>query len=386
MVSTWIRVREGNDVVLPQRPVYRAALIGCGSMGSYYMDELIGLKSHTILPIGHAEVLKTNPRTELIAGADPDAGRREDFGRRWEVGAIYADHREMLEKERPEIVSIASPPDVHAQHVIDCANAGVKGIFCEKPLAPTLKEADELLAACANAGVKLSINHTRRGNPWILRARELIDAGELGDILTITMTWAGRLFLSGTHCYDLVNYFAGDAPTAWLTGHAEVPTAEMKVVPTQRGVDVGGTAYVVYENGIRAFLNGRDGNVTLQTQVYGTKGMLVLDDHEAQLWALSDTGGFRELAKVRFPQMMRYTAPMVYLLEDLIAAIDEDREPMSNGRHARHALTQILATHASSRNNNQRIDFPYVDVDARPPYQWFSADGEAVYHATPRPA
>lgn len=367
-------------------PTYRAALIGCGSMGSYYMDELVGLKSHTILPVGHAEVLQSNPRTNLIAGADPDAARREDFAGRWGVAATYADHRDMLENERPEIVSIASPPDLHARHVIDCAKAGVKGIFCEKPLAPTLKEADELLAACDTAGVKLSINHTRRGGPWTRRAREIIQAGELGDILTITMTWAGRLFLTGTHCFDLVNFFAGDAPTAWLSGDAEVPTAEMKVVPTQRGVDVGGTTYVVYENGIRAFFNGRDGNVTLQTQVFGTKGMLVLDDHEAQLWQLMDSSGFRELAKVRFPQMMRYPAPMVYLLDDLVAAIEEDREPMSNGQHARHALTQILATHESSRNNNARIDFPYVDVDARPPYRWFSADGEAVYHAVPRPA
>jgi UDP-N-acetyl-2-amino-2-deoxyglucuronate dehydrogenase len=188
---------EGDEVENARQPVYRAALIGCGSMGSYYMDELVGLKSRTILPVGHAEVLKTGRRTELVAGADPDAQRREEFGRRWGVAPIYADHVELLERERPEIVSIASPPDLHARHVIDCAHAGVKGIFCEKPLAPTLKEADELLAACSAHGVKLAVNHTRRGDPWVRRARELIAAGELGDVLTVTMTWAGRLFLTG---------------------------------------------------------------------------------------------------------------------------------------------------------------------------------------------
>jgi predicted dehydrogenase len=158
----------------------------------------------------------------------------------------------------------------------------------------------------------------------------------------------------------------------------------MKAVPTQRGVDVGGTAYVVYENGIRAFLNGRDGNVTLQTQIYGTRGMIVIDDHDAQLWTLLDSGGFRDLARVRFPQMMRCPAPMVYLLDDLIEAIETDREPMSNGQHARHALSQILATHASSRANSQRIDFPFADEDVRPPYQWFGVDGQPLYRATPR--
>jgi predicted dehydrogenase len=354
-------------------------------MGSYYMDELVGLKSRTILPVGHAEVLKVNPRTELIAGADPDLGRREDFARRWGVSAIYADHKEMLEKERPEIVSIASPPDFHAEHVIDCARAGVKGIFCEKPLTPTLKQADELLRVCDENGVKLAINHTRRGDPWKRQARKLIETGEIGDLLTITITWAGRLFLTGTHLFDLVNYFVGDVEPSWLIGHAEEPSAEMKVVPTQRGVDVGGTAYIVYENGVRAFFNGRDGNVTLQTQIYGTKGMIVIDDHDAQLWKLGEAVGFRDLLQARFPQMMRYPAPMESLLDDLIAAVDEDREPMSSGRHARRALTEILAVHHSSRNGNKRVDFPFVDDAARPPYQWFSADGEAAYHAIPQP-
>ena len=111
---------------------YRAALIGCGSMGSYVMDEMVGATARVLLPYGHAEVLKTHPRTKLVAGADPDQTRLGDFGRRWEVDRLYADHREMLERETPEVVSIASPPTLHAQHVVDCAERGVKGIFCEK--------------------------------------------------------------------------------------------------------------------------------------------------------------------------------------------------------------------------------------------------------------
>lgn len=358
---------------------YRTALIGCGSMGSYYADELVGLQSRTILPLGHAEVIKTHPRSSLIAGADPDPGRLADFGARWEVAALYADHREMLKQECPDLVSIASPPDMHTEHIIDCARAGVKGIFCEKPLAPTLGEADALLDACAAHGVKLAINHTRRGDPWVRRARELIDAGEIGDILTVTMSWAGRLFLTGTHSFDLVNYFTGDVDTSWLMGHAEAPQATMKVVPTQRGVDVGGTAYVVFENGVRAFFNGRDGTPILQAHVLGTKGQIVIDDYDAQLWKLNEGASFRHLLRHPFPQKMRYTSPMVALLDDLLLAIEEDRDPMSSGKTARHALTQILATHHSSRNNNARVDFPFDDAESRPPYQWFNADGSAVY-------
>lgn len=65
----------------PNRKIYRAALIGCGSMGSYCMDELVGLRSRMLLPYGHAEILQIHAQTELIAGADPSPERLDDFGR-----------------------------------------------------------------------------------------------------------------------------------------------------------------------------------------------------------------------------------------------------------------------------------------------------------------
>lgn len=204
----------------PNRKIYRAALIGCGSMGSYCMDELVGLRSRMLLPYGHAEILQIHAQTELIAGADPSPERLDDFGRHWEVDRLFTDHRTMLEQAQPEIVSIASPRDFHAQHVIDCAERGVKGIFYEKPLAPTLREANALIKACDDHGVRLAINHTRRDDPFMHQARQLLVDGEIGELLTIAVTWSGRLFESGTHSYDIANDFAGDIATDWLIGHA----------------------------------------------------------------------------------------------------------------------------------------------------------------------
>ena len=361
--------------------VYRAALIGCGSMGSYCMDEIAGIKGRMILPFGHSEILKTHPRTHLVAGADPDQKRLQDFGERWEVSQLYSDHRQMLEAERPEIVSIAGPPSLHAPHIQDCVEAGVRGIFCEKPLCPTLGEADAIISACEADGVPLSINHTRRGDPFVIRTRELIEQGEIGDVLTLSMTWAGRLFLSGTHFYDLANYFVGDTPTRWLIGHAEEPEAEMSVVPTQRGVDIGGTAYAVYENGIRVFFNGRDGHSVTRSEICGTEGVISWSPTETQLWKRNRNSRVQELLQHPFPQMMRYTAPMVYLLEDLIGAMENGRDPLSNGRSARHALEQILATHYSSEHDSCKVRFPIEDLDMRPPFQWFGEDNQAVDHS-----
>jgi predicted dehydrogenase len=360
---------------------YRSALIGCGSVGSYFMDELIGHTGRQVLPVGHAEVLRDHPRSDLVAGSDPDRHRVEAFGKRWGVKATYVDHIEMLEREHPDIVSIASPPDLHPQHVIDCAERGVSAILCEKPMAPTLREADAMIDACRRAGVRLAVNHTLRGDPYYLQTRRLIQEGALGDILSVTMSWSGRLFLSGTHYFDLVNFILDDQPTDWLVGHVEEPDARQPAVATQRGIDLGGSAYVVYANGVRAFFNGRDGTSWRRLDVIGRDGAIFIDGQDAQLWRVDPASKFRDLVRHPFPQMMRYTAPMILLLDDLMAAIETGAEPISSGRTARQAVAQVLAVHASSNHDNSKVRFPYEDMQARVPYRWYAPEGTVAYDA-----
>ena len=78
---------------------------------------------------------------------------------------------------------------------------------------------------------------------------------------------------------------------------------------------------------------------------------------------------------------MRYTAPMVYLLEDLIEAMEGGCDPVSNGRTARHALEQILATHYSSQHDNCKVHFPIKELEIKLPFQWFGSEGQTLYHA-----
>ena len=102
-------------------------------------------------------------------------------------------------------------------------------------------------------------------------------------------------------------------------------------MPTQHGINVDGTAYVVYQYGVRALFSGHDGLPTNRLEISGTEGMMMIDTQEAQLWKSSQNASFRGLARFPFPQMMSYTAPMVLLLEALLGAIKSGREPMSAG-------------------------------------------------------
>ncbi|HEY3109747.1 MAG TPA: Gfo/Idh/MocA family oxidoreductase, partial [Chloroflexota bacterium] len=176
----------------PSAP-YRAGVIGCGAIGSSIEDDLREASFRIGRPYGHAPAYRALPRTALVAGADLDAGRRRAFAERWDLPAerVYADYREMLEREELDVVSVATPTPLHAEMALAAVEAGVRAIFLEKPIASSLADADRVVAACARAGVPLAINHTRRGDLAYRRARQLIDEGAIGRLHSLIALFNG---------------------------------------------------------------------------------------------------------------------------------------------------------------------------------------------------
>lgn len=189
---------------------YRVAVIGRTGRGNY----------------GHGldSVWKEFANCEIVAVADEDAGGRAKAEKR--LGAKgYADYREMLAKERPQIVSV-SPRwiDCHRDMVVACAEHGCH-VFVEKPLCATLAEADEMVAACDRAHVKTAISHQTRYSPRIQVVKELIAAGKIGEV--IELRGRGKedrrgggedLMVLGTHIMDLMRWFAGGRGLVFCQG------------------------------------------------------------------------------------------------------------------------------------------------------------------------
>ncbi len=108
-------------------------------------------------------------RVEVIAGADPSAEARTRFAE--ETGAtVHEDFRELLTRERPEVLSICTWPPLHPEMVEAACTAGVKGIVCEKPAAVDLAGCDRMIAAAEASGTVLVIGHQRRLQPKFTRA------------------------------------------------------------------------------------------------------------------------------------------------------------------------------------------------------------------------
>src|SRR5262249_45828018 len=122
---------------------------------------------------------------EVVAVADEDEKGRTACAARLKAKNAYADYRQMLEKERPQIVSVAARDlALHRDMVIACGQAGAS-IFLEKPMCRTLAEADEMVAACEKHHVKLAIAHQTRYSPRLKVIREMIGEGKLGEIIEL---------------------------------------------------------------------------------------------------------------------------------------------------------------------------------------------------------
>src|SRR5687768_951283 len=124
--------------------VYQAAIIGRTKQGDY----------------GHGLDVVYNgmPNVKVVAVAGPDPAGRAACAARTGAAQQFADYREMLQRVKPDLVSIGPRwVDCHHPMVLDCAAAGVKGVYCEKPFARTLAEADEMVEACRKSRMYVAV-------------------------------------------------------------------------------------------------------------------------------------------------------------------------------------------------------------------------------------
>src|SRR6267143_5411046 len=138
--------------------VYRAALIGCGKIGSEFDDNprVNGVYSH-------AGAYTACSATELFAVCDTDPNRLSRSAEKWNVAGTFRDARQMLAETRPDIVSICTPDSTHYELLrAALSTPGVRAVFAEKPLAAELDQANEIVEEAGRRSVLLAVNYTRR--------------------------------------------------------------------------------------------------------------------------------------------------------------------------------------------------------------------------------
>lgn len=127
----------------------------------------------------HAEAWTRIGSAEIVAVADPAAGRAKEFAARWGIPRTYEDAGTMLREEKPDFADIATRPETHVALAKLAASQGVH-VLCQKPMAPSWEDSVAMVEACEQARVRLVVHENWRWQPWYREVRRLLDAGLLG--------------------------------------------------------------------------------------------------------------------------------------------------------------------------------------------------------------
>ena len=200
---------------------YRACLIGCGRMGATIDDEVEGRPdSYLWQPFSHAAAAVACDRTDLVAVADVVAEKAESIRQRYGAERAYTDYRQMIEKEKPDIVCIATRPGPHADITVFAAENDVKGHLLRK--AALLFDGGSGCDGRCRPKVRGSNSTTgtqRRYMPVYRKVRELVDAGEIGNIqCTIAQYGASSALWGLTHAADMLLFLASDPEVDFVQG------------------------------------------------------------------------------------------------------------------------------------------------------------------------
>lgn len=250
----------------------------------------VGVISCSDMAQSHMLAVKNHEQACLAAVCDVDEEKLREAGDKMGVEARYTDYRELLRHPGLDAVIIVTPDQLHREMVEESLNAGLH-VLCEKPLALLREDLNAIVAASRASDKKLMVGQICRFTPGFAKAKELIDAGKLGDIYYVESEYAhdyqdilsengwrsdpnrNGVVGGGCHAVDLLRWIAGDPieVTAYAN-HKMLP-----IVP----YDDCTIAILRFENDVigKVFVStGCKRAYTMRSSFYGTKGTVVCDN------------------------------------------------------------------------------------------------------------
>jgi myo-inositol 2-dehydrogenase / D-chiro-inositol 1-dehydrogenase len=325
------------------------ALIGSGRMGRFHAETL----AHRL------------PGARLAAVVDPAPGVAEQLVADLGCAAGTTDVAAVWDDPAIDAVVIATPARTHTDLVVAAAGNG-KAVFCEKPMAVTLADADRAITAAKDAGIALQVGFNRRFAPDWAAARSLLDTGRLGTprlLRSVTRDPGGfdparvppdTIFLETLiHDFDTLRYLNPGTEPVEVSA-----VADALVAPEWRARGLLDTAVVTvrFDNGAigvaEACFEAAYG-YDVRGEVLGSSGMVQLGDGRRTGLVLSDAAG-RSAETVRGDQEL-FAGAYVAELAAFVAAVRDATPTAATGADARAALSIALAAAESVRTGGAAV-------------------------------
>lgn len=338
----------------------------------------IGLLGTGFISQTHVEAFKTIPGAEVIAAYGRDEGRGRAFCERNKIGKYYSDYRDLLSDKDITAVTVGLPNNLHAPTTIAAAKAG-KHVICEKPLALSIEEAEEMIDACAKAGVVLAYAEELCFVPKFIKAKEIADSGGIGKVYMVKQCekhggpysqwfWepkeagGGILMDMGCHSLEFCRFFMGKPAVKSVFAHMntylhtdktqeedhvvvlmEFQGGEIALCESswalQGGMDsvmeAYGTEGVIYGNLLRG----------MGLRVYSRSGFVAPTLARTDGWSTPD---YEWLWNNGYPQEMAH----------FIECIRTGKEPRESGRDGLVILEIMLAAYQSAATG-KKVELPF---------------------------
>jgi predicted dehydrogenase len=303
----------------------------------------------------------------VVAGCDIRPERVEAFGQRWGVDALFSDYREMIEKVKPDVVSVCTAWGHTRDEIFPAVaeygvgNGGsVRALWGEKPFGTSMAAANRTISALDKGGVMFQGTYPRRWTPRYQGVRALIERGEIGDVVSVGITGASDLIHNGSHDTDAMTFFAGDPEPDFAVGHLEPHKLNGRGEPIE---DRRGNGYIVHKNGVRFFIEGLSFQGSTAFVISGTKGRIITmnDCKHVDLWHHPEDPSTRWMTHLPQEEKPFVKSPPLQQLEDLVDALDTGRQPVCTARQAARFMEYGLGLHSSDRRGGVRVTFPLED-------------------------
>lgn len=334
----------------------RVAIIGLGRMGSTIDDEMPS--TFPDLPYSVAAAVQQSPLLTLSAGADLLPEKREAFRQRWGVSAVYADYRQMIAREKPDLVAICTRAENHAELAVAVAEMGVRMIFCEKAMACSMAEADAVREAVRRNGVSWGTGTLRRFRPSYQKMREIIASGEIGKPTAAVYTRRRDTVMHmHIHTVDTFLYLLGDPDPVAVRGRL---TEHVPFEGNRLSKDPIGVFELEVAGGIHCHCIPGG---TLDFEVLCTGGSVRSENNgmHFRLRRKADMGAkWDTWAEAPFPAFER-RSPTVNVLEDIVLAHREGRPTLGHVDICHKATEVCLGIVESHRRGGERVTFPLQD-------------------------
>jgi predicted dehydrogenase len=335
---------------------YRLGLIGLGRVAWLLEQDPLRGK-----PCSHMGAWMGHPRIELVAGCDTDPERRAAFAAAYPQARLYRSYEKMLARERLDLLSVAAYADQRCDMVLAAARCGVRGIWCEKAMASSLKEARKMKRALRAHDSQMILSYMRRWDARYQRVRQLLQEGAIGQLESINIQFPGNMLHTGTHAFDLVRMMAGEVQSvqAWLDDRVvKVRQSGYRFGKRARFKDFGGFALLRMKSGARVTVQGFSKDYfRFEFELLGSRGMIRIGNSQTELWQVAPSGrftGFSELDRVAFPDC---SGPNAWFAarDNLLAAIEQRQQVACGVRDGARSLAIALAMHVSHQQGHRPV-------------------------------